>query len=320
MTDKPLPLLVTHSGGFHCDEAFAYAVLKRALGLGPVGTDHRLLRTRDMKRIAEGDIVFDVGLEYDAARNRFDHHQRGAPTRADGTPFSAAGLVWQKYGEAAVRAILPEGAKGFAAAIAQEIDRGVVFRIDEIDNGTATSRGVLDLASLIGDCNLAWDAPGGDDPAAEDAAFQEAAALADAVLARRVDAVRGRHVASAEVLAAHGRGADARVLVLDRRMPWKGAVFDHALPVIYCVYPVQNGNWMVDTMPPEPKSFEQRLPLPEGWAGLQDAALAEASGVPDAVFVHLRRFVGAARSRDGALAMAQKALSLGFAAATTPKG
>jgi uncharacterized UPF0160 family protein len=69
-------------------------------------------------------------------------------------------------------------------------------------------------------------------------------------------------------------------------------------------------------MPPEPGSFEQRLPLPQAWAGLQDAALAEASGVADAVFVHLRRFVGAARSRAGALDLAGRAVALGAGSAT----
>ncbi len=94
-------------------------------------------------------------------------------------------------------------------------------------------------------------------------------------------------------------------------MPWKAAAFAHALPVIYTVSPASNGNWMVDAMPPEPGSFAQRLPLPAAWAGLQADALAAQSGVPDAVFVHLRRFVGAARSREGALAMAQLALQQG---------
>jgi uncharacterized UPF0160 family protein len=77
---------------------------------------------------------------------------------------------------------------------------------------------------------------------------------------------------------------------------------------------VPNGNWMVDAMPPEPGSFAQRLPLPERWAGLRDADLAAASGVPDAVFVHTRRFVGAARSREGAMAMARKAMDVGVVA------
>jgi uncharacterized UPF0160 family protein len=71
---------------------------------------------------------------------------------------------------------------------------------------------------------------------------------------------------------------------------------------------VPNGNWMVDAMPPEPGSFDQRLPLPEAWAGLRDADLAAVCGVPDAVFVHARRFVGAARSREGAMEMVRRAI------------
>jgi uncharacterized UPF0160 family protein len=126
-----------------------------------------------------------------------------------------------------------------------------------------------------------------------------------------VGVLRSRLAADAMVVAAHKASADARVLELERGMPWKNAVFAHELPVIYAVYPVPNGNWMVDAMPPEPHSFAQRLPLPEAWAGLQEGALAEAAKVPDAVFVHVRRFVGAARSRAGAVAMAREALRIG---------
>ncbi len=50
------PIFVTHSGKFHCDEVFAYAVLRLALG-----RDHILRRTRNPELIASGDIVWDVG-------------------------------------------------------------------------------------------------------------------------------------------------------------------------------------------------------------------------------------------------------------------
>ncbi|MFT8242989.1 MYG1 family protein [Roseomonas sp. BN140053] len=310
MPDPTRPLLVTHSGSFHCDESFAYVVLRHALGLGTPGTDHRLLRTRDAALIATGDIVWDVGLVFDEAANRFDHHQRGAPQRPDGTPFSSAGLVWQRYGEAAMRALLrPAGADHLAPAITAELDRALVRRIDETDNGVASTRDPLDLAALVADCNPAWDSPRGTGQEAEDAAFLVAADMLDGVLRRRVESLRARFAADALVVAAQAASADPRILELDRNMPWKGAVFSHDLPVLFAVYPVSNGNWMVDAMPPEPGSFGQRLPLPESWAGLQDAALAQASGVPDAVFVHLRRFVGAARSRAGAVAMAQRTIA-----------
>ena len=312
---QPRPFLVTHSGKFHCDEVFAYAVLRLALDLHQPGVDHTLLRTRKPELIEAGDIVWDVGSVFDAALNRFDHHQRGAPVRPDETPFSSAGLVWQSYGERAVAALLrPNGAESFAAAIAADIDDNLVRRIDEIDNGVSATglltRDTLGLAAIVGEFNPTWDHPAANGPAAGDEAFLEATALVIAMLRRRVDSLRARLVAEATVLAAHEAGDDPRLLILDTGMPWKSAVFTHELPVLFAVSPASNGNWMVDTMPPEPGSFAQRLALPESWAGLQADELAKETGVADAVFVHVRRFVGAAKSRTGAVELARKALVL----------
>jgi uncharacterized UPF0160 family protein len=312
-TDNARPVLATHNGKFHCDEVFAYAVLRLALGLNEPGEDHLLLRTRKPELLESADIVWDVGSLHDPAKNRFDHHQRGAPLRPDGTPFSSAGLVWQVFGEGAVARLLQaKGAEAFAPAISAELDASLIRRIDEVDTGVSANGPVLDdslgLAALIGQFNPTWDDPAGSGAAAGDAAFLEAAAFADGVLRRKVDSLRARHAAEVSVLAAHRAGEDPRILVLDRGMPWKGAVFTHDLPVLFAVSPASNGNWMLDTMPPEPGSFAQRRPLPEAWAGLQERELAQQSGVEDAVFVHLRRFVGAARSRAGAVDMARKAL------------
>lgn len=310
------PLLVTHSGKFHCDEVFAYAVLRLALGLKAAGEDHRLLRTRDPKVIATGDIVWDVGTVFDPAASRFDHHQRGAPTRPDGTPYSAAGLIWQVYGAKAVAVLLgAEADAALAETIAGELDESILRRIDELDNGVSLRGPLQDdglgLGRLIGDFNPTWDSPTARGADAGDAAFLEAADFAAGVLRRRVDGLRARHRADGLVLAAHAAGEDPRILILGQGMPWKNTVFSHNLPVVYSVSQASNGNWMVDTMPPEKDSFAQRVPLPAAWAGLEPEALAAASGVPDAVFVHVRRFVAAAKSREGALAMAQKALVIG---------
>jgi uncharacterized UPF0160 family protein len=311
--DQPLPILATHSGKFHCDEVFAYAVLRLALGLGEPGQDHVLLRTRKQDLIEAADIVWDVGFVFDAATSRFDHHQRGAPLRSDDTPFSSAGLIWRVYGERAVASLLKQsGSEAFAAAIAAELDENLVRRIDEIDNGVAADgpirRDTLGLATLIGEFNPTWDDPAGNGSAAGDAAFLEATALVLSMLRRRVEGLRARLAAEAIVLAAHQAGEDPRILVLDRGMPWKNVVFSHDLPVLFTVSPASNGNWMLDTVPPEPGSFEQRLPLPAAWAGLQAEELAVETGIADAVFVHLRRFVGAAKSRAGALALARMAV------------
>ncbi|WP_426959574.1 MYG1 family protein [Muricoccus radiodurans] len=305
--DHPL-VLATHSGSFHLDDALAYAVLRMALGLREDGRDHRLLRTRDEARLGEADIVWDVGAVHAPERERFDHHQRGAPVREDGVPYSAAGLVWRKYGEAAVRSALGPEAAELAPAIAALVDREMIRRVDALDNGVGEPGDALCLSGLVEDFNPVWDSPALGDAAAEDAAFREASGLAEAVLRRRVATLRAQMMAEAVVAAAGARSADPRILELDRKMPWQEAVFARGLPVLFAVYPVPNGNWMVDAMPPEPGSFAQRHPLPAEWAGLRDAALAAASGVGDAVFVHAKRFVGAARSRDGALLLARRAI------------
>jgi uncharacterized UPF0160 family protein len=309
--ESRLPILVTHSGKFHCDEVFAYAVLRLALGLHSPGGDHILLRTRKPELIASGNIVWDVGSQYDVVTNRFDHHQRGAPLREDGTPFSSAGLVWQVYGERAVKALLPQGTPS-APAIAADIERGWVRRIDEIDNGVSLKAPLihdgLSLSAIIGDFNPTWDSPDANGANAGDAAFLNATALITPLLQRKVDDLRARYAAEAIVLAAHKAAEDPRILVLDRGMPWKNVVFNHALPVLLAVSPASNGNWMLDTLPVEPGSFTPRLALPEAWAGLEAKPLAEQTGVDDAVFAHLRRFVAAARSKAGAVELAKRAL------------
>jgi len=314
MTDhaSPHPVLATHSGKFHCDEVFAYAVLRLALGLQEAGRDHTLLRTRKPELIETADIVWDVGSHYNVTTSRFDHHQRGAPLREDGTPFSSAGLIWQVYGARAVAALLPQNAE-FVSAICAEIDKSLVRRIDEIDNGVSVHGPIkhdgLSLAALVGDFNPSWDAPDSSGATAGDVAFLAATAFVSGILERRVNDLRARAVAEANVLEAYRKAEDPRILVLERGMPWKNVVFNHELPILFGVAPASNGSWMLDTIPTEPGSFTPRRKLPEAWAGLEASALAARTGVVDAVFVHLRCFVGAAQTKAGAIALAQKALA-----------
>ena len=83
--------LVTHSGGFHADELLSSVILTRLF------PDARLVRSRAPEWITPGGdrIIYDVGGAYDPAAGIFDHHQRGAPLRDDGQPYSSFGLVWR---------------------------------------------------------------------------------------------------------------------------------------------------------------------------------------------------------------------------------
>src|SRR3989338_10758267 len=90
--------IITHNGTFHADDVFSVAAL--TLYFYSQNKEPKIIRTRDPETIKTGDIVLDVGSEYDAERNRFDHHQiGGAGKRANGVPYAAFGLAWKKYGE-----------------------------------------------------------------------------------------------------------------------------------------------------------------------------------------------------------------------------
>jgi len=71
----------------------------------------------------------------------------------------------------------------------------------------------------------------------------------------------------------------------------------------------QDGDtWRTSCVPLTPDSFILRLPLYEEWRGLREEELQKKSGIPDAVFVHANGFIGGAKSRDGALALAVKTI------------
>lgn len=53
------------------------------------------------------------------------------------------------------------------------------------------------------------------------------------------------------------------------------------------------------------------MPLPAAWRGLRDDDLSKESGIPGGVFVHISGFIGGNLTREGAIAMARKALEIG---------
>jgi len=86
--------IVTHNGTHHADEALAVHLLRKL----PQFTAAKLQRTREKSIIDQATIVVDVGAEYDAARHRYDHHQRGFEETLDKDhkiKLSSAGLVWK---------------------------------------------------------------------------------------------------------------------------------------------------------------------------------------------------------------------------------
>ncbi|MFT4035439.1 MAG: MYG1 family protein [Patulibacter sp.] len=299
MTDGPLPVeplrVATHSGSFHADEVFALATLR--LHFGVIG----IVRTRDADALDECDLRVDVGRKYDPQTGDFDHHQGDAGERANGIRYASFGLVWKHFGAQVCG----------SEAIADELDYSLVAPVDAGDNGQELCEprfdgvGPYQLGRLISGFGSKWDDE--DRDGAEQQGFGEALMLADGIIRREIAQAQARARATGLVRQAIAAAPDPRIIEFDRGLPWKAVVMAEAPQALIVVYPREH-DWGVQAVPADHGTFENRRDLPAAWAGLEGPELVAASGVSDAVFCHIGRFMAVAGSRDGALALAQLAV------------
>ena len=309
-------VIVTHSGKFHADDAWAAAVL---LILFP---DSELVRTRDPAIVEAADFAVDVGGIWDAAAGRFDHHQKGfSGARQSGVPYASAGLVWREYGARCVARLaeLHTGqqlTEDKARELAYAIDADIVQYLDLSDVGAARNApGGYGLSAVISGFNPNWldEERLGYDGGAERyrlEQFRRAMALLTDVMINAVKYRVGALLAVEQVRQSETL-ADGKLLFLrNGALPWTQVVRKEMPKVLFVIsYSIGEQRYMLHTVPVSPDSFQARADLPEAWAGLRDAELAAVIGVPDATFCHNGRFIAAAKSYEGALAMASLALA-----------
>jgi uncharacterized UPF0160 family protein len=302
--------LVTHSGGFHADELLSSVILTRLF------PQARLVRSRAPEWITPGAdrIIYDVGGAYDVTAQIFDHHQRGAPLREDGQPYSSFGLIWKHYGRDYLAASgLPETD---IETVHASFDTNFVLPVDLVDNGAVSPSvagvlGGLTLPVLLETLKPVFDDT---DPDATDRAFHAAMAIACSFVEARIAQSASKLRAEAVVKQAIIATGEGRVLELPMGMPFRPAIIkagaDHLL---FVVHPREK-DWCLTTIRRGDEGFEVRADLPASWAGLTNGDLEAACGVEGASFCHNGRFVAAARTREAALAMADIAVADALAA------
>jgi uncharacterized UPF0160 family protein len=291
-------VIATHDGSFHADEVFAIA----ALGL--LGEPLEVIRTRDRDVLARADIRVDVGFGHDPATGDFDHHQREfGEVRDNGVRYASFGLVWREFGTRVC-----DGDVEVAAAV----DASLVQGVDANDTGQPLTEALVDgvypltVNGVVGAFNGRWDETL--TPEQERLRFDEAVELARGILAREVlSAAAGRRSARV-VQDAIAAAPDPRVIELPVNAPWKQVLVPGAPDALYVVYPKRQG-FGLEAVPRQLGSFENRRDLPAAWAGLEGDALVAATGVPDALFCHAKRFLVVAASHDGIEQLARLALA-----------
>jgi len=289
--------LITHNGSFHADDIFACAAL--SLVLEKNKQSFEIIRIRDKDTIEAGDYVFDVGGIYDEEKNRFDHHQKGGVGSRNGIEYSSFGLVWKKFGTGLCR---PE-------RVSSIIEKRLVAPIDAFDNGLDLVENKYDISPyFIDHFFLSMIPTWREDSLSKDEMFLKSVEIAKEILSREIIQAQDSVLGEEKVISIYQNTKDKRIIILDKDYSYE-YVLNKFLEPLLVVYPRTSDNsWGVKAVREDPKTFKNRKDFPENWGGLRDEELQKITGVADAVFCHRGLFMAVAKTKDGAIKLAQIAV------------
>ena len=254
----------THDGMFHADDVFATALLTM------VFPGIKILRGSRVPENFEG-IVYDIGM------GEFDHHQKDARVRGDGTPYGAFGLLWERYGA---------GLLGQEAA--EHVEGRFVKPLDAADNG----KGPDAMAAFI----ASFNEPGA---AQSDERFFQAVETAKGLLSLYIENTRSRMEAERQAKeGAENLGkSPGSIEVLETYIPWKEALI--GTEKNFCIYPSLRNGWNAQGVPCSRESPAVKIPFPEEWAGADPKALGRID--PGLLFCHKGRHLINTRDKETAI-------------------
>ncbi|GAA5990000.1 hypothetical protein JCM11641_000580 [Rhodosporidiobolus odoratus] len=323
-------VLCTHSGSFHCDEALAIHLLR----ILPEYSQAEIVRSRDPAEWEKATVVMDVGGTYEPEKHRYDHHQRGFDEvfgHGFVTKLSSAGMIYKHFGERIISEVTKQPVSSLTVqTLYIKMYQDFVEAVDANDNGIAQYdttaparyRSRTDLPARVGALNPRWNEESTDEILYE--RFLKASQLAGGEFLSRLDYLYkawlpAREIVQKAVEARKGVHSSGQVVIFDEFAPWKEhlhilekdlSIPESELP-LYVLYPegaAADSKWRIQAVPVSAESFQSRKPLPEAWRGVRDDALSQLTGIDGGIFVHAAGFIGGNKTKDGALAMAVKAL------------
>jgi uncharacterized UPF0160 family protein len=271
----------THDGTFHADEITACALLL----LFDLIDEDKIVRTRELDRLARCEYVCDVGGIYDPQSKKFDHHQADYQGS-----LSSAGMILLHL---KTLEILSSGEYDF-------FNHSLIMGVDAHDNGRdPLVPGYCTFSHIISNFT-----PVRHDCAAEaqEQAFHQALRFTLGHLKRLWD--RFNYMQSCREIVAECMKRSKECLMFDQSLPWLEIFFEldgHRHPALFVIMP-SGSHWKLRGIPPSyQQRMQVRLPQPLQWAGLIDDELKQASGIPGALFCHKGRFISVWETKEDAL-------------------
>ena len=143
----------------------------------------------------------------------------------------------------------------------------------------------------------------------DDEMFLKCVAIAKEILMREIIQAKDGVLAEEIIIATYEKTVDKRIIVLDKNYSFEYSLNNFPEP-LFIISPNRTikDKWSVRAVRKDPKTFVNKKDFPKLWAGLRDEELQKISGVPDAVFCHRALFMAVAKSKEGAIKLAQIAI------------
>lgn len=286
-------IIATHDGPFHADDVFGYVLLK---SIFPTGD---FIRTRDATKLAEADIVFDVGGLQDSTTKRFDHHLLSAAKRSNGIIYSAFGLLWKEYGLQYC---------DNHEDIYRRIDKELVESIDADDNGqiidTPTEPQTLrpTIDTLVRSFNPV-------DDESFDEQFIKVSDVAKQILEQFKKTISSKLTIEKSIIKNFELSSDKSFTSIDHYIP----VHDlRGMPnqLLYIVCQEKPDRWLLCGVQDNNSFNSLRKPLPLRWGGLSGEDFVRETGVEGVQSCHRNRFIAITYTKRAALELARQATQM----------
>lgn len=277
--------IVTHSGGFHSDELFAIALIKKY-----VSSNVTIVRTRDPdqlnKYLYDNKVwVIDVGGQHNDRLKNFDHHQSDFTSKWKDSDilFSSCGLVWsylKKSGHLS----------GYSRWVISEIENKLIKKIDLHDNGrTRWSQAIM--FKLF------------NREKQDDEQFFSALQMAELHLENSIYFIC-KEEANRLRIDLHEYEADGDIVVVE----------DGGFNIVPTISTLTDAKVIVESKISEEgwsvQSIDSSIVTPIAWRGLSGDQLEFASGIEGLVFAHRSGHLVKAKSKEVAIEAAKSMLGV----------
>ncbi|ONI45935.1 hypothetical protein AN641_02870 [Candidatus Epulonipiscioides gigas] len=293
--------MAVHSGSFHADDVFAVALMQG------IYNDLEIIRTRKDDELKKCDIVADVG------GGKYDHHCVDKKYRPDGIPYCAFGLLWQDFYKDYIEENFPKNQLNNEQLlqIKNQIALNFITLIDAHDNGIDIVKSDYKIMTLPNVIDMFVPINTNIDEVNK--AFFEAVKLAKKLLYSIVEK-EIKYFDDFNYIKEQleiQNPAESHILILNKKIGYKKALLelDKKEDVLFVIFEDLSGKWMVQNVQISEQSFVARKDLPKSWAGLNNEDLDKVTGVDGCVFCHPARFLCGNKTKEGAIELAQIAVT-----------